>query len=153
MKKQLFFSFLMLILIFIYSCKKEGISSSSLTEFYSSVSAGAHHSLAISTDNSLWAWGYNGEHGSLGDASDIVARSTPVQIGSGYSMISSGGYFSLAIKADGTLWAWGNNEYGQLGDGTNIDKNTPVQIGSGYIAIATGHDHSLALKADKTLWS
>ena len=63
------------------------------------------------------------------------------------------------------MWAWGNNENGQLGDNTLVNKNIPVLIGSGYSAIqAAGigflsftslchSDHSLALKSDNTLWS
>ena len=66
--------------------------------------------------------------------------------------ISAGWKHSLALRADGTLWAWGSNEYGQLGDGTNVDKAAPVQIGSGYAVIAAGGAHSLGIKTDGTLW-
>src|SRR5215831_6588617 len=31
----------------------------------------------------------------------------------------------LALKPDSTLWTWGHNRYGQLGDGTTIDRQTP----------------------------
>ncbi len=43
-------------------------------------------------------------------------------------------------------WAWGDNTYGQLGDGTNTDRNKPVQVInlSGVRAIAAGSNHSLA---------
>jgi len=60
-----------------------------------------------------------------------VFRVTPIQIGSGYASITAGGDHCLAIKIDGTFWAWGRNGRGQLGDGTNGNKNTPVQIVSG----------------------
>ena len=42
--------------------------------------------------------------------------------------ISGGGYHSLALKSDGTVWAWGDNRFGQLGGGTNKDREKPVQI-------------------------
>jgi alpha-tubulin suppressor-like RCC1 family protein len=42
--------------------------------------------------------------------------------------VSSGVNFSLALRSDGTVWAWGLNEYYQLGDGTQINRNVPVQI-------------------------
>ena len=69
----------------------------------------------------------------------------------------SGGYsHSLALKSDGTVWGWGWNMFGQLGDGTNIDRDVPVQVAnlSGVIAIAAGNaNHNLALKNDGTLWA
>ena len=47
---------------------------------------------------------------------------------------------TIVIESDGTLWAWGNNGYGQLGDGTKIDKSSPVQIGTDtdWQAVAAG---------------
>ena len=58
------------------------------------------------------------------------------------------------LKDDSTVWACGANQWGQLGDGTTIDKLTPVQISglSGIIAIAAGYNHSLFLKSDSTAW-
>ena len=43
------------------------------------------------------------------------------------TVISGGNVHSLGLHSDGTLWAWGHNYYGELGDGTNEDKNMPVQ--------------------------
>lgn len=41
----------------------------------------------------------------------------------GTSVVTSN-YHNLALKSDGTVWAWGQNNYGQLGDGseTNMTK-------------------------------
>jgi hypothetical protein len=47
--------------------------------FYSSVAAGGSHSLALTTDGSLWAWGGNG-CGQLGDGTTEDNHS-PVRIG------------------------------------------------------------------------
>ena len=52
------------------------------------------------------------------------------------------------MLSDGSLYTWGANKEGQLGDGTNTNKNTPVKIGTGYTAIAAGWFHSLALKGN-----
>ena len=93
------------------------------------VSAGWGHTLAITTDGSLWAWGWN-EFGQLGDGTTID-RHTPVHIMDDVVAVSAGGFPSshaLAITTDGSLWAWGGNYFGQLGDGTTIDRHTPMNI-------------------------
>ena len=52
------------------------------------------------------------------------------------------------------LWAWGNNNSGQLGDDTTIDKSSPVQIpGTEWNFISAGFDTALARKTDGTLWA
>ena len=82
--------------------------------------------LAIKTDGTLWAWGYN-NIGQLGQ-NDVVSRSSPTQIGllNNWTSLSSG---ISAIKADGTLWVWGLSA-DQLGLGDNITRSSPVQLGS-----------------------
>jgi len=42
--------------------------------------------------------------------------------------IAAGQYHCLAIKEDGTVWAWGYNDFGELGDGTTINRAHPVMI-------------------------
>jgi len=72
------------------------------------------------------------------------------------SQIAAGGYHTVALKSDGTLWAWGRNDYGQLGDGTNINRTAPVQVSGGgttWVAIKAGVSHTVALKSDGTLWA
>ena len=59
----------------------------------------------------------------------------------------------MAVKTDGSLWAWGGNNYGQLGDGTNIDHKIPVKIMDDVAAISSGGNHSTAIKTDGSLWS
>jgi alpha-tubulin suppressor-like RCC1 family protein len=119
-----------------------------------SVSAGHEHTLAIGSDGTLWAWGYNG-FGNLG-LNDLANRKVPVQVQTAntWSLTAAGWHHGMAIKNDGTLWAWGYGSYGQLGVGNTIKKNwTPQPVASGTNWSMIGHSsyHSLAIKIDGTL--
>ena len=71
-----------------------------------------------------------------------------------FQAVSGGKYHSLALAADGSLLAWGNNEFGQLGDGTQTERHIPVTVPlTNASAISAGLQHSVALKADGTVWT
>ncbi|MCL2441771.1 MAG: hypothetical protein FWD14_08515 [Treponema sp.] len=74
---------------------------------WTSVSAGGRHTLAIKTDGTLWAWGFN-ESGQLGDGTTI-SRLTPVRIGTDntWVSVSAGNTHTAAIRRDGSTWIWG----------------------------------------------
>ncbi|TMF58097.1 MAG: RCC1 repeat-containing protein [Chloroflexi bacterium] len=117
------------------------------------IAGGQDHSLALKSDGTAWAWGYN-FWGQLGNGT-TTNSSTVVQVSGlgGVTAIAGGLAHSLAVKSDGTVWAWGYNIYGQLGNGTTTSSSTPVQVSglSGVAAIAGGGQHSLALKSDGTV--
>jgi len=69
------------------------------------------------------------------------------------AFIAAGGFHTMILKTDGTLWATGRNTYGELGDGTTIERRTPVQIMRDVQAVAAGAWHTLILKTDGTLWA
>lgn len=137
-----------------------GISKSSPVQIgalsdWASVSSGEQHCLAVKTDGTLWAWGYNA-NGQVGD-NTVVTRNSPVQIGSltTWSSVAGGYNYGYAIKTDGTLWSWGNSGYGQLGHNNTIAASSPVQIGAltTWVAAAAGERQGYFLKTDGTLWS
>ncbi|MBD0379624.1 cadherin-like beta sandwich domain-containing protein [Paenibacillus sp. WST5] len=70
-------------------------------------------------------------------------------------MIASGGSHTIATKSDGSVWTWGNNSSGQLGDGTNTNRDFPVKVyGVDEVkAIAGGLGHTVVLKGDGTVWT
>lgn len=119
------------------------------------ISSSGSHALAVKSDGTVWAWGYNG-YGQLGSGNyNNSPIPTQVQGLTDVVAVAAGSGFSIALKSDGTVWAWGANMYGQLGDGTTNLKALPVQVKnlSGVQAIGSGVGHSLALKNDGTIWA
>ena len=66
--------------------------------------------------------------------------------------ITAGAYHSCALITGGTAQCWGDNEYGQLGDGTNTNSSVPVTVSglAGVTAITAGGAHSCALMTGGT---
>ncbi|MDI1452128.1 MopE-related protein [Polyangium sp. 6x1] len=122
------------------------------------VAAGANHTLFLSSDGTVWAWGQN-SYGQLGNgSSSTTPQATPMQATGlpTIKAIAAGAYHSLALDTAGKVWAWGQNSYGQLGNGsiTTTPQGTPVQIGGlpTITAIAAGLAHSLALDTNGVIW-
>ncbi|MBU1244547.1 hypothetical protein KJ612_15205, partial [Myxococcota bacterium] len=121
-----------------------------------SISAGGYHTCLVKTDGAALCWGYNGS-GQLGN-NEIFDESAPVQVfglASGASTISSGRYHTCAVKTDGSAVCWGNNTYGQLGNGSTLDRDTPVAVSgfsSGIASIEAGGYHTCSKKTNGSGW-
>ncbi len=122
------------------------------------ISAGGNHTVGRSADGALYAWGWN-RQGQLGDGSNVdrvapalVSATTGVKLP--WKQVAVGELHTLAIDSDGVLWAWGYNQNGQLGDGTQVDKNVPVKVGTGkdWVTIAAGKSHSMAINKSGVLY-
>lgn len=119
------------------------------------IAAGKHHSLALKSDGTVWAWGTN-NYGQLGNGNTTLQKSPIQTVGlTNVIAIAAGAYHSLALKADGTVWGWGYNSQSQVGNGTITTPQTkPVKVVNltNVVAIAAGGYHSLALNANGSVW-
>ena len=83
------------------------------------VSAGAWHSLALTSDGAVWSWG-DGDGGQLGHG-DEQQQLLPKKVEgfAGEGAVSAGTYHSIAI-ADGAVFTWGGGDDGRLGHGEDL---------------------------------
>lgn len=128
-----------------------------------SVDAGAHHSVALASDGSVWTWGANFT-GEIGDGT-TPSRNEPVQVAATWPAdlaitgVNAGFSLTAAVASDGSVWTWGSNEYGQLGDGTAASSLTPVQVvatwstGISIKTVSAGSTHCLAVASDGSVWA
>ncbi len=130
------------------------------------IAAGSSHSLALTSDGELFAWGGSG-NGQRGDGTRGGGSPFPGPVnaygalaGRRIVAIAAARAHSLALTADGQVFAWGDNDSGQLGDGTETDRTSPAQVimtgalaGKTVTAIAAGQVHSFALTSDGKLFA
>jgi alpha-tubulin suppressor-like RCC1 family protein len=82
------------------------------------LAGGLQHSLAVTRDGRVYAWG-DGSHGQLDSTHDSAVALSVVGMPSGAFVVdvAAGGRHSLAVTRSGHVYAWGDNSYEQLGAG------------------------------------
>ena len=137
------------------------------------IAAGGLFSLALRSDGTVWAWGYNAV-GELGNGTTADSN-VPVQVTglARVTAIAAGeGDSAMAIRMDpirrdpvrrysqagvSSVWTWGSNDAGELGDGTLTIHLVPEKVtgigASGIAGIAVGNGFELALGADGSVWA
>jgi alpha-tubulin suppressor-like RCC1 family protein len=94
-----------------------------------SFSPGRQHVCAVLTSGNAKCWGDNSS-GQLGDG-NFFDRLVPTLIsglGGLIASVASGYDHSCAVTILGDAYCWGNNFFGQLGDGTFVEKLIPVPV-------------------------
>jgi alpha-tubulin suppressor-like RCC1 family protein len=117
------------------------------------VAAGQRHSLALTGQGQVLAWGFNGD-GQLGIGNrdgSLVPVTTKLPAGTKVSGLFAGCFHSVALTAAGRVFFWGAGARGQLGNGGTADRATPVQVkmpaGTKVTGVSAGCSHTLALTA------
>lgn len=128
------------------------------------IAVAMYHSLALRSDGTVWAWGWNST-GQLGNGTTTDSAS-PIEVPGlpGIGAIGAGGgnqryAFSLAVAMDGSVWAWGANPYGELGQGNTTTGGcnciaSPVAVPGlpTIVMVAPGEGHTIALDASGGVW-
>jgi alpha-tubulin suppressor-like RCC1 family protein len=52
----------------------------------------------------------------------------PVETDMRFRTVTAGMYHTCGLGEDGRAYCWGRNGYGQLGDGTTLDRVGPVRV-------------------------
>ncbi|KAF7140911.1 hypothetical protein RHSIM_Rhsim06G0182900 [Rhododendron simsii] len=128
----------------------------------SNISAGHYHSLAVTSQGDVWAWGRNIE-GQLGRGLLAPRESwnEPKRV-KGLDQVRvraafASGVISTAIGDDGSLWVWGKSKRGQLGLGEGITECvSPSKVealsGEEIVKVSLGWGHALAQTKDGKLF-
>jgi len=97
------------------------------------VGAGRVHTCGLAAGGGAFCWGDN-SHGQLGDGT-TTSRSLPTAVTTRptflvvplgrTTQIATGDFHTCALQAHGGVLCWGDNDFGQLGDGTTVDKLRP----------------------------
>jgi len=125
------------------------------------VACGAVHSLALTEDGQVLAWGLN-DRGQLGLGLDAVGQSFKPKFIKAFAndrivQLACGTRHCLALGEDGKVWAWGENSSGQLGNGTYVFAHTPFVLtslnGRPIRKVACGASHSMVLSMSGRMYS
>ncbi|KAK1409441.1 hypothetical protein QVD17_35967 [Tagetes erecta] len=121
-----------------------------------SVAAGLWHTICISGDGDVYAFGGN-QFGQLGTGTDeaetLPRRLDAPSLENEHARVVSCGARHTAIVTDGKVFCWGWNKYGQLGLGDAVDRNIPSEVAlDGYVprVVACGWWHTLVLAESLT---
>uniref|UniRef100_A0A671VA63 Regulator of chromosome condensation (RCC1) and BTB (POZ) domain containing protein 1 n=1 Tax=Sparus aurata TaxID=8175 RepID=A0A671VA63_SPAAU len=124
------------------------------------VACGSHHSMALTHDGEVFAWGYNncGQIGSGSTANQPYPRKVTGCLQGKTSVgITCGQTSSMAVIENGEVYGWGYNGNGQLGIGNNGNQLTPCRLaglqGLCIQQIVSGYGHCLALTDEGLLYA
>ena len=116
---------------------------------------GYYRTNVVKKDGSVWGAGYN-LYGQIGDGTKVDKKEkfAKSNIESGAVYVSAGYHHTAVLKDDGSLWAAGYNQFGSVGDGTNVHKTSFVKVIDGFVAdVDAGRHHTMVIKTDGSLWA
>lgn len=114
------------------------------------VCCGIHYTMAVTEDDSLWAWGINIPVG-FGDYSR-QRSSDPIKIMDNVADVDCGNNFAAITRTDGSLWV--SNIQTELESGAEPENLLePVKVFDDIAAVSCGSRHIAVLLDDGSLWA
>src|SRR5438105_2653057 len=115
---------------------------------FAAISAGATHTCAVTLTSVGYCWGSD-RYGQVGDGSgvDAMPMTSPAPVAGGlrFSAVTAGeGLHACGLTTTGELYCWGYNFYGELGDGSLIDRSAPARVSTrlSFTTAVAGGSHS-----------
>lgn len=67
-----------------------------------------------------------------------------------FTSLTVGSFHACALTADGSAYCWGNNQFGQLGDSSVVNKPNPTAVAGGlhFTSISAGVAHTCGITTD-----
>ena len=127
------------------------VTPTGLASGVAAVAAGAQHACALMTAGGVRCWGWN-NYGETGDQSGATTTPQPIEVAglpTNVVGVYVGGYHSCAVTSTGDAWCWGENQVGQLGDGTTVDRAAPSPVTgvTSVQSVSGGTYHTCAIVA------
>jgi len=113
------------------------------------VAAGLWFNCMVTAAGGVQCWGIRrdgrmGDAGAIGDLCQPSPIGVVLPVGFIAADVEIGTDHACALSTGGVAACWGDNEYGQLGDGTRVDRNTAQVVGGAltWAQISAGVDHT-----------
>ena len=113
---------------------------------FQAIASGDPWTCGLSTSGKAYCWG--AVQGAGVSVSPHGYDGAPV-----FVSIAVGSFHACALTADGSAYCWGNNQFGQLGDSTNVSRSDPAPVSGGmkFKSIGAGVAHTCGITSDGSL--
>lgn len=121
------------------------------------LSLGTVHSCGLTFSGFPFCWG-QGRYGAIGDGATTDDHAFPTVVNTQKVFTAINAAFvsesACGLEANGNAWCWGHNTFGELGDGTIVDRLSPVQVAGlpPVVEIDLGQEFACARTSSGEIW-
>jgi alpha-tubulin suppressor-like RCC1 family protein len=113
------------------------------------------HTCGFTASGTGYCWGFNPLGGLGNGTKNDSPVPVPVQGGLAFVQIIAGGLGHTCGRTDsGKTYCWGDNAFGQVGDGSRVERTTPTPIlgGLSFTRLDAGYRHTCGLATDGAVY-